>query len=326
MDELRLGIVGSGGMANRRAESFDAQEGCGIVAVAARNPETGPPLAERHGADLLTDWQALVDREDVDALVICTHNEIHGAIAISALEAGKHVFAEYPVVRFREEAGKLDILVGAGDAVLHVAHRENVSAGHGALKREVNNLGRLMAALFVRLTPGRGGRPEVLFNLDLSGPPALFFVYHVYPIVDLFGPAAWVEGGAEYVDLGEDRGYRRFVNTVTVGFEKGGLGQWNWAGGIEIADAEEHQRIVLTGGTLVREGGKWSRSTPAGVEELPPTPDEGQTLEARFVEYASGRGPDWRPAASRAIHAARIGIAAEISASEGRRVPLSEIA
>ena len=130
--------------------------------------------------------------------------------------------------------------------VLRVAHREDVSPAHTALRDEMGSMGDPLASLFVRLTPGRGARPEVLFNLDRSGPPALFFVYHVYPVLDLFGKVDWVESGAEYVGLQESGGYDRFLNTLTVGFRHGGIGRWTWAGGIEIDGAEEYQRILIS--------------------------------------------------------------------------------
>ena len=60
-------------MAKRRAEGFSQSEGSDLVAVAARNPETGPPLAGQYGVDHLTNWQALIDRRDVDTVAICTH-------------------------------------------------------------------------------------------------------------------------------------------------------------------------------------------------------------------------------------------------------------
>ncbi len=311
MNKIRIGIVGSGGMAKRRAEVFSQAEGCDLIAVAARNPETGPPLAGQYGVDHLTDWQALIDRRDVDAVAICTHNEIHGAIAISALEMGKHVFIEYPIARFPEETKRLTSLAETASCVIRVAHSENVSTSHRALKARVHGLGDLLAALFQRLTPGRGARPDVLFNLTLSGPPALFFVYHIYPLVDLFGPTAWVECGAEYVGLKGDGRYNRFVNTVTAGFENGGLGRWTWAGGIDIHEAEESRRIVLTGGTLIGDGGKWRVSTPAGVEDLPPAGEAGQTLETQFLSDITEGGDEWRPDAVHAINAAQIGLAAE---------------
>lgn len=185
-------------------------------------------------------------------------------------------------------------------------------------------MGLLHSILTDRRRPGRGARPEVLFNLNLSGPPALFFVYHVHPLVKIFGPAAWVESGACYDGLQENGGYLRFADTLTVGFRGGGLGQWTWAGGVEIREAEEVQRILLTGGALVRKGGTWTLSTGSGEEALP-MPDGGsQTLEAQFMDDIRTGAGTWRQDAQLAIAAARIGIAAEQSAGENRRILLGD--
>ena len=324
MDTVRVAVVGSGGMATRRADTFSSTEGFELAAIAARNSDTGPPLADRHSVELLTDWKSLLGRDDIDALVVCTHNEIHGEIVLSGLEAGKHVFTEYPVARYREETARLRSLIGKSDAVLCLAHGETVSAFHRALKEQARGLGELQAALFQRLTPGRGARPEVLFNLNLSGPPALFFVYHVYPLVDMFGPADWVDCAVKYGGMGDDGGYDHFVNLLTVGFRDGGLAQWNWAGGIEIENAEEQQRIVLTGGTLVRSERGWAVSARTGEEPVAKADDDDRTLESRFLEEIAHADGGWRADAVRAIDAAEVGLAAEISAKEGRRVSLSE--
>ena len=326
MDTVRVAVVGSGGMATRRADTFSSTEGFELAAIAARNSDTGPPLADRHAVELLTDWSSLLDRDDIDALVVCTHNEIHGEIALSSLGAGKHVFTEYPVARHREETVRLRSLIGTSDAVLCLAHGETVSAFHRALKKQARGLGELQAAFFQRLTPGRGARPEVLFNLSLSGPPALFFVYHVYPLVDMFGPADWVDCGVQYGGLRSDGGYDRFVNLLTVGFRSGGLAQWNWAGGIEIEGAEEQQRIVLAGGTLVRDERGWSVSRRTGETPIvkADAADGELTLESRFLKEITRADGGWREDATRAIDAAEVGVAAEISAKEGRRVSLSE--
>jgi biliverdin reductase len=323
MDNIGLGIVGSGGMAGSRATSFGQTEGFRLTAVAARNPETGPALAEAHGLQLETDWRRLVVRDDVDAVVITTHNELHGAITLAALEAGKHVFAEYPVAQFDEELDRLATVTRTSHLVLRAAHREAVSAVQQTLRRRAAELGPLMLASFHRLTPGRGARPEVLFNLNLSGPPALFFVYHVHPMVDLFGPADWVEAGATYVDLREDGGYQRFANTVTVGFQEGGIGQWTWAGGIEVGKAEDWQRIVMSAGTLMREGGPWRLSTRESEADLDTGGEETLTLEQQFLADIRGGGEGWRRDARTAIDAARIGVAAEQSVKECRRISLA---
>ena len=321
MSKIGIGVVGSGGMGTRRAETFSKLEGCELVAVSSRNRETGSMLAQKLGVPFEPEWKAVMADPNLDAVVICTSNESHGEIALSALEAGKHVFMEYPLARHLDEGERAVRLAKERGLVLRVAHSESISPGHQRIKQEVEALGSLLTAIFVRLTPGRGARPEILFNLRVSGPPALFFVYYIYPAVDLFGPAAWVEGGAEYEGLREDRRYNRFVNTVQVGFRNGGLGQWVWAGGIEIHQAEEYRRFVLTGGTLVENQGRWIRSTREGAEALEMA-GEGRSLEELFLEEMEGKTSVWRDDAERALEAVRISLKAEQSMEENRRILL----
>ena len=53
------------------------------------------------------DWRELAASDEVDAVVVCTSNDSHGAIALAALEAGKPVFTEYPLARSLEEAERV---------------------------------------------------------------------------------------------------------------------------------------------------------------------------------------------------------------------------
>ena len=325
MLDVRIGVVGSGGMAARHAEWFTEKDGFELIAIAARNPETGPALARLHGVECLPTWEALIDRTDVEAVSIATYNDTHAPIAIAALQAGKHVYAEYPAARTVEEANLLAEAINAANAVFRTAHNGPVSPVHQALRGEVAKMGDLMAALFSRLTPGRGRRPEILFNLNASGPPALFFVYHVYPVIDLFGPPEWVDCSARYKGLAGDGRYESFINSVVAGYPEGGVAQWNWAGGIDIYEAEETQRIVLTGGTLVRREDGWVRSTRDGLVDLESSAQASQALRARFLQDIE-EGPDaWQEDARCAIDAVRVGLAAERSVQEARRVTISEL-
>ena len=324
MDTIRLGLVGSGGMAQSRARAFAALEGCRLTALAARNPHTGAELAELHHLPLLGDWEQLIGRSDVDAVVVCTNNDSHGPIARAALEAGKPVFLEYPVARRVDEGEGLVELARATGTVLRVAHPEVVSAAHRQLKETVGSLGGLLVAVFARLTPARGARPEVLFNLHASGPPSLFFVYQVYPLVDLFGPASWVEGYARYDGLNSAGTYERFVNRVMVEFAGGGTAEWTWAGGISIGKAEQYQRMVMEEGTMVHEGGGWRLSTGDGNEVSLPSPGQETSLESLFLDEVRGRRDGWRADLVTALDAIRIGLGAEAAANRGGRVHLED--
>lgn len=76
-----------------------------MVALCGRDAAKAQAAAARLGwADVETDWRALVARDDVDIVDICTPGDTHAEIAIAALEAGKHVICEKPLANNVAEA------------------------------------------------------------------------------------------------------------------------------------------------------------------------------------------------------------------------------
>ena len=313
MTKIKIGIIGSGGMARHHLARFAAMETAEIVAIASRNEQTGTQLAGEHSAVFISEWHRLVQREDIDGVVICTHNDSHGEIVLAALQADKHVFVEYPLTSDVGEGEAALKLAEAQSRVLRVSHPEVVSNTHKALKQKIGELGDLLLTSFVRLTPGRGARPEILFNLPVSGTPAHFFIYHIYPIVDFFGGATSVKRNEVYEGLTENGQYDQFVNTLTVEFKHGGIGQWTWAGGIAINAAEEHERYVLTEGTISDAGGEWHCTTPSGVTPLIIPDSQQPTLQELWlseIRDAANQPPNLEDAAI-ALEAIRISLASE---------------
>jgi predicted dehydrogenase len=60
--------------------------------------------AKLNDSDLYTDHRKLLERKDIDAVVVATHDPWHAQIAIDAMEAGKHVYCEKPMTRYLDEA------------------------------------------------------------------------------------------------------------------------------------------------------------------------------------------------------------------------------
>lgn len=323
MSKIRIGIIGSGGTGTRHADRFSEMAATEVVAIASRNAETGTALAEKHGAEFISDWNVLVQRENIDGVVICTHNDTHTEIALSALHCDKHIFMEYPLAR-SIDAGEAVIEVAESNRrVLRINHSETVSNLHRAVKQQAQELGDLLLTTFLRLTPGRGARPEILFNLPVSGPPAHFFIYHIYPIIDIFGGVRSVEGSAVYEGLTDRGNYNRFVNTVNVEFKNGGLGSWVWAGGVEIQDSEQHSRYVLTGGTISDSDDKWHCSTGAGAKEISPVDAPSISLQERWIqEIQTQETSVAHRNAITALEAIRVSLSAEQSMQEKRRIVL----
>lgn len=114
--EIRIGLIGTGLMGRihtngykRLGDFFPEYEYRPVLQVAcARREDKVKAFAEQWGyKHTETDWRAVIARDDVDAIDICTPNDSHAEIAIAAAEAGKMILCEKPLARTVEEGEKM---------------------------------------------------------------------------------------------------------------------------------------------------------------------------------------------------------------------------
>ena len=99
LGEVRIGIIGSGGIAGAHAERYKKVPGVRVAAVADVVPGRAQQFIERFGfagARAFSDHREML-REDLDAVSVCTFNAAHYQPTIDALNAGKHVLLEKPM-------------------------------------------------------------------------------------------------------------------------------------------------------------------------------------------------------------------------------------
>ena len=106
MKPLRIGIIGAGGIVKQRhLPGLARLPDVTVVAVCNRSRESGEAVAaEWRLPEVLTDWRALVSREDLDAVFIGTWPYTHAEMSVTALQAGKHVFCQARMARTTAEA------------------------------------------------------------------------------------------------------------------------------------------------------------------------------------------------------------------------------
>jgi predicted dehydrogenase len=110
--DLSVGMVGYAFMGAAHSHAwrtaprfFDLPLRPRMAAVAGRDAHGVAAAAERLGWESTeTSWQALVARDDIDLVDVCTPGHTHAEIVIAALEAGKHVLCEKPLANSVEEA------------------------------------------------------------------------------------------------------------------------------------------------------------------------------------------------------------------------------
>lgn len=109
---LGIGMIGYAFMGAAHSQGwrtagrvFDLPRRPLLAAICGRDADAVQAAADRHGwAAAETDWRALIERDDVDVVDICTPGDSHAEIALAALAAGKHVLCEKPLANSVEEA------------------------------------------------------------------------------------------------------------------------------------------------------------------------------------------------------------------------------
>ena len=95
MKKIRFGILGSGYMGRTHAEAVRRLPHAELVAV--HGGTRAPALAERYGMTFEADKAALLQRSDIDAIVVTTPHYLHVGETLAALAQGKHVLVEKPL-------------------------------------------------------------------------------------------------------------------------------------------------------------------------------------------------------------------------------------
>lgn len=113
MDKVRYGIVGVGGMGSGHAKSMKSIEECVLTAVCDVVPAVARSVGELHGVPYCTDYRDLINRADVDAVVVATPHYFHPEIAVCAMGRGKPVISEKPIA----------VTVAAADTMVAAAQR-----------------------------------------------------------------------------------------------------------------------------------------------------------------------------------------------------------
>ncbi|MEP7365117.1 MAG: Gfo/Idh/MocA family oxidoreductase [Acidobacteriota bacterium] len=104
---LTFGLVGCGDIAHLRAQALAKSTVCQLRAVADVDAGRAKAFAAKYGVDAAADAEALVERLDVDATVICTPPDSHEPVANAAFAAGKHVLCEKPLARTPNECRRM---------------------------------------------------------------------------------------------------------------------------------------------------------------------------------------------------------------------------
>ena len=108
MENIGLGLIGTGKIAHQLAEAVRSVDGIEAVAIYSRTEESGRAFADAEGGmRVYTSLSELLADKEVNAVYIASPNALHFGQAMAALQAGKHVLCEKPCTATETECEAL---------------------------------------------------------------------------------------------------------------------------------------------------------------------------------------------------------------------------
>ncbi|MEQ9362475.1 MAG: Gfo/Idh/MocA family oxidoreductase, partial [Rhodospirillales bacterium] len=115
----KVAVIGCGHWGKNHVRNFHALGA--LTAVADANPDLAASMSETYDVPV-KDYAAILADPAISGVVIAAPAEAHAALAIQALEAGKHVFVEKPLALTVAEAEGVLAAAEAAGCILMVGH------------------------------------------------------------------------------------------------------------------------------------------------------------------------------------------------------------
>lgn len=142
MSSLNVAIIGGGNMGRHHARVFSELKGVNLVGVCDTDETRAKALADKYGATPYTDYDAMFQKEDIDAVSVAVPTFLHHKVAMDVLEHGAHILLEKPIAATLEEAQEIIDAAREKQKTLMVGHIERFNPAVRRL-RELVDAGRI---------------------------------------------------------------------------------------------------------------------------------------------------------------------------------------
>ena len=265
-DRVRFGVIGTSWIAGWHARWINSHPRGDVVAVCGRDPARTRSVAVAWGAsEVYADYRELMDRAEIDAVVIATPDYLHHQMVLHAARRGYHVICEKPLALSLDHAREMLAAVEAA-GVHHMTFFTYRWGPHLVRMKELIDEGYVGRPLYAEL---RYSQPSIP-TLDEYGAPAHDWHYHPEQGTGILGRigshlidvALWMLGdidsvtcvGARHFDrLGPvGRGMVQPADTVMIGarFASGAVGSLRASGSGTTPSQEQLLSIRGDRGTL----------------------------------------------------------------------------
>ena len=136
----RVGVIGCGNIAQRHAKAYQSVPGFHLAAAAEPNPKTARAFEEAFTIPTMyADPEAMLQKESLDVVSICTWHRLHAPQTLMAAEHGvKAVLCEKPMAVSLEEADQMIAVCRSSGAKLAIGHQRRFYPGWTEARRLIS--------------------------------------------------------------------------------------------------------------------------------------------------------------------------------------------
>ena len=136
---MRIALAGAGAFGEKHLDGLRNIDGVEIASVISRRAEQAAEVARKYGAGhSATDLREALERDDVDAVILCTPTQMHADQAIQCMDAGKHVQVEIPLSDSWDDAQKVLQKQQETGLVCMVGHTRRFNPSHQYVKNRID--------------------------------------------------------------------------------------------------------------------------------------------------------------------------------------------
>lgn len=150
-DPLRFGLIGAGWGAAAHIPALRSVDGIELAAVCTSRPETAARAAQTYGVAAYSDVRELAAQPDIDVISVVVRVPFHHDLVVPALEAGKHVFCEWPLGATLAEAQDMTAVARRMEVVTAVGLQGRQDPALGYIK-QLHDEGWFGDVMSVRMT------------------------------------------------------------------------------------------------------------------------------------------------------------------------------
>ena len=133
-DKVGMALIGVGSWSDVIADAVKRSEKAELVTCFSRNPEKRKRYSKKYGCDEEKSYEDVLQRDDVEGVLLTTPNAAHAEQAVLAAQHGKHIFVDKPIANTLADGEKMVQACQKARVVLFVGHDMRRLSGFRKMK------------------------------------------------------------------------------------------------------------------------------------------------------------------------------------------------